>query len=323
MDTSTLALLATAIIGLVSIPFTTMTFESSFTPTGSLILGVNENEFNASQVPGSETTFYGPDKFRKEIKTAQGKFEFEATSDYILQKLVRPDLLVVVRTNSSQTTWILKTAEYDLNITKTPFFEVSHFSTPDGWIEIRKENGETTEEWYGLNYESLKENYEEARGILEEKVNEMENVKQGILGASVVINEFMPDPVGSDSATMPDGEWVELYNPTGTDIDLTGWYLTDSDSHHVLQITENNTNTGSVIIPARGFLVVYRNGDPDFSLNNNEDTVKLFDLDGRLIDQHAYSFGNETTENRTIGRCPDGGINWVVFEGGTPGSTNC
>ena len=53
---------------------------------------------------------------------------------------------------------------------------------------------------------------------------------------TVVLNEFLPHPdgeqygfdFGNDSANLPQGEWVELYNLTNSSIDLTGWYTQDS-----------------------------------------------------------------------------------------------
>ena len=38
----------------------------------------------------------------------------------------------------------------------------------------------------------------------------------------IVINEFEPNPPGTDN----DNEWVELYNPTSANTDVSGWTLT-------------------------------------------------------------------------------------------------
>ena len=39
----------------------------------------------------------------------------------------------------------------------------------------------------------------------------------------VVINEVDTNPFGDDSMTI--AEWVELYNPTNSDVDLSGWEI--------------------------------------------------------------------------------------------------
>ena len=45
---------------------------------------------------------------------------------------------------------------------------------------------------------------------------------------SVCINEVIPDPQGADTGLYPNGEWFELSNSGGMDVDLTGWKVTTS-----------------------------------------------------------------------------------------------
>ncbi len=69
----------------------------------------------------------------------------------------------------------------------------------------------------------------------------------------MVINEILQNPLAvSDSA----GEWFELHNPTGSDVDIEGWTLADagSDSHLI-------ANGGPLVIPAGGYLVLGNNDD--------------------------------------------------------------
>ena len=49
----------------------------------------------------------------------------------------------------------------------------------------------------------------------------------GSASAAIVINEIMYNSIGT-----PDIEWIELYNDADTAVDLTGWYLLDSDPTH-------------------------------------------------------------------------------------------
>ncbi len=140
----------------------------------------------------------------------------------------------------------------------------------------------------------------------------------------VVLNEFLPNPVGFDNAAMPDGEWVELYNNKGQDVDVAGWMLYDAYNSHELPITTANTNTGGTMIRSGGFLVVYRNGDADFALNNVDgDTVRLFNGEigsgGVLIDSYSYSIN--ALEGKSFARVPDGSNNWVDPTP-TPGEPN-
>lgn len=140
----------------------------------------------------------------------------------------------------------------------------------------------------------------------------------------VVINEFMPNPAGTDDAAMPGGEWVELFNPTSVSVNVDGWVLYDSSNSNELVISAANTNTGDTWVPSKGYLVVYRNGDGDFALNNSSgDSVRLFNdaigSGGALIDSHVYAIS--VPENKSFARVPDGSPNWIDPDP-TPGAPN-
>jgi len=143
-------------------------------------------------------------------------------------------------------------------------------------------------------------------------------------GPTVVLNEFLPDPSGPDNDPKPAGEWIELYNNALYDIDVNGWVLYDSDDSHELVITSANTNSGNTTITGGGFLVVYRNGDVDFDLDNDEgDSLRLYNghiLDGAiLIDSYTYT--QAVTTDKSFARSPDGTGSW--FDPlATPGGPN-
>jgi len=172
-----------------------------------------------------------------------------------------------------------------------------------------------------------------------------ERIHLRLTSRMIVLNEFLPNPdpsangfdFGNDSDPMPKGEWVELYNNSDYDFDVAGWYLTDADGHRI-DIESCRTNTENTIIPAKGFLVVYKNGGEEcgshnFSLNNNGDTVKLFNNEGVLIDFYSYDAHNycqleptpggensdttgngnceEVPPNKSYARIPDGIGVWV------------
>lgn len=129
--------------------------------------------------------------------------------------------------------------------------------------------------------------------------------------SGIVINEILPNPLGSDEALKPDGEWVELYNTAGVDINVANWYLYDAVNQGIL-ISPTNTNTGNTIVPANGFLAVYLNATyPLGWLNNTGDTVKLYNNHisiGVLIDSYAYL--GPVPEGKSIARIPDGAGPW-------------
>jgi hypothetical protein len=69
----------------------------------------------------------------------------------------------------------------------------------------------------------------------------------------VVINEIMQNPSAVADGS---GEWFEVFNPTGSAIDINGWTIRDNDfDSHVV------ANGGPLLAPAGGFLVLGLNSD--------------------------------------------------------------
>lgn len=170
----------------------------------------------------------------------------------------------------------------------------------------------------------------------------------------IVLNEFLPNPIGDDNAVMPAGEWIELYNKGNVDFNLNGWHIYNSNDNSGLQINTSNSDnnddlsdSGETTIPANGFLVVYRNKDEVFSLNNNGDEVRLFngsiESGSTLVDSHGYDnsiFNNllvtllgadmdhstndsakAISEGNSFIRFPDAENNWIDSIP-TPGEAN-
>lgn len=137
----------------------------------------------------------------------------------------------------------------------------------------------------------------------------------------IVLNEFVPNPFGVDSTGKPNGEWVELYNKSGVDVGVAGWYIYDSTNSNKVQITGVRTDTGDTIVPAHGWLVVYIN-DAFFN-NSGGDVVRLYSgtiaSGATLIDSHAYT--GAIPEGKSFARFPDGVGVWIDPDT-TPGKEN-
>ncbi|MBN1611341.1 MAG: lamin tail domain-containing protein [Polyangiaceae bacterium] len=96
-------------------------------------------------------------------------------------------------------------------------------------------------------------------------------------------------------------DWIELVNLTSRDLDLEGYYLSDSSKHPL----KSRLPRGSVI-PAHGYLVFYANEaaadrDLSFRLRGGESVV-LSSPSGGWLDQLAIPAG----ERGSWGRVPDG-----------------
>lgn len=74
----------------------------------------------------------------------------------------------------------------------------------------------------------------------------------------VIITEFMAHPVGTQSSNgFESGEWIELYNGTSAEVDITGWGLVTPSA-----TTQTACQIGQAVIPAGGYVVVGPVTDP-------------------------------------------------------------
>ncbi len=146
----------------------------------------------------------------------------------------------------------------------------------------------------------------------------------------VFINEWMAD----NASTLPDPadgdyeDWFELYNASATPTDLGGYFLTDSPTNKFLfEIPDN----GQYIIPPKGFLLVWADGETKQNTTNNSDlhvsfkldrtgeSIGLFGRTGESVD--FVTFGGQITD-ASQGRFPDGSATIAVLNRPTPRSSN-
>jgi hypothetical protein len=157
------------------------------------------------------------------------------------------------------------------------------------------------------------------------------------LGQTVVLNEVLPNPTGSNWQDGFLGEWVELFNNTDQAIDLINWSIKDAAGNvRTIGTPAAGTTTtpgGQTVIPAYGWLVVFMNAAV---LDNGGDIVSLYNSSNVLQDQYSYGTGDSGvdplgttpdesngsatttistsasgTEGKSDARVPDGIGNWV------------
>lgn len=106
----------------------------------------------------------------------------------------------------------------------------------------------------------------------------------------IIITEILADPLGTDTNL----EFLELFNTTDTEIDLTGWVINqDTDSGHTI---------GDLNVPARSFVVLCRNMSSlaacdyvytgGITLNNTSDAIVVTSPDNVVTHSVTYSNGS-------------------------------
>jgi len=163
------------------------------------------------------------------------------------------------------------------------------------------------------------------------------------VAGEIIITEIMRDP---DVITDANGEWFEIYNTTGDELDIQGLTVRDDDNDSF------TLPTGAPIIVSSGsFFVLGRNGDPatnggvsvdytygGFMYLGNDDDEVILELGGTTIDAVLYSntpfpdtagasmtlnpLHFNATDNDTGSNWCDGTSSYETNNTGTPGAAN-
>jgi uncharacterized repeat protein (TIGR01451 family) len=129
----------------------------------------------------------------------------------------------------------------------------------------------------------------------------------------VVINEFEQNPDGPDGKN----EWVELYNPSSHQVDVSGWRLMESYYGKTVVIPQG------AAVPAGGYAVIaWSNGT---LVNSYPMSLTLLDLAGYVIDTTLSASDNKDSDlcwaRVPDGRDLDGDGDWK-FQPSSKGSSN-
>lgn len=141
----------------------------------------------------------------------------------------------------------------------------------------------------------------------------------------VYINEFM---ASNQSVCMDQNglfsDWIELYNSTGEDVDVSGFGVSDSLSQPMKYALPEGS-----IVPAGGYLLLWCSGNETgadsgeihipFGLRAYEEDVVLSNKLGRVIDSASYS---RQEADMSMARIPDGSGEFSVTARPTPGYPN-
>lgn len=128
---------------------------------------------------------------------------------------------------------------------------------------------------------------------------------------NVVLNEIYPNPDTATTTVPLEREWLELYNGTGSSVDVLGWKVNE---HSVVATCTGGANEmqpyagASTNMNSGGLLVIeFCNNGGQNKLTNSGMLLELFDTGLVLRDSYSYP---STVQLKSHARIPDGGT-WV------------
>ena len=148
-------------------------------------------------------------------------------------------------------------------------------------VTLRNPDGKIADEysWTGDHPLGTWSRVPDGTGAFKDHPNS-KGVLNQVINQAVVINEI--------ESNASDRDWVEIYNNSEDDLDISGWYIKDdSPDHFSVRLPEGT------ILPAKGYFVFEGDleGDPrhfNFGLGS-ADKVELYDSTDTLIDEHAWT----------------------------------
>ncbi len=129
----------------------------------------------------------------------------------------------------------------------------------------------------------------------------------------ILINELY------STGTTEDPDWVEIFNGSTTEIDISGYKIYDSGGQAGTK--EKKVFPAGSTIPAGSFLVIVvdDNEASGFGLSGSGEQIWLENAGGTVIDDVTFP---ALTENQSFGRFPDGSNNLKIMNTVTRGTAN-
>ncbi len=143
-----------------------------------------------------------------------------------------------------------------------------------------------------------------------------------VVGTSFAQSSIMMNEIYS-RGTVENLDWIEIYNSSATDIDISGYKIYDSGGKSGSK--SKKLFPSGTIVPSKGFTVIitdtidFVGDDSDFGLSSGGETVWLEDASGTLIDSVVFTAMGVT---QSFGRYPDGSENLQLMNLITKGATN-
>ncbi|PSH00041.1 MAG: hypothetical protein BRC28_01380 [Nanohaloarchaea archaeon SW_4_43_9] len=283
-DIANAAILASLVVGMVSIPAASGSIEAEDTVSEPL-----DNISSTENVPVQESTELNSGSFSKVVETAFSKIRTEVNSGSVDGELETPQSRLKLKKKPDGVEWKIETPQGTLTATQKSDRVVKRTETPHGTLEKTRQNGAVKTSFRGSNREKVEKISKELRDLMEErkqkyrsKTDEM-RLDQYREGLSLDVAPETP-------------EKAIIENRMNQRLDLTGWEVANNNPDYF----ELNSN-----LEEEQKLHVYTSDRSEINITENDsdkyvygsgltwedgaDTAKLFDSEGNEIELYSYN----------------------------------
>jgi hypothetical protein len=142
-----------------------------------------------------------------------------------------------------------------------------------------------------------------------------------VFAQGLVINEFLASNTITNTSPLFNkyDDWIELKNNSDSEINISGFYLSDDSAEPLKWKIPGNT-----VIPAKGFFIFWADSKDtlnhtNFKLSKDGEFIGLYTTGGSVVD--SLTFGTQS-DDISYGRTPEDKSVWAYFSKPTPGAEN-
>ena len=197
-----------------------------------------------------------------------------------------------------------------MEVIRTPDSVTQTCTTPDGELEKIKQRGEVTENFQGMNQDTVIETCAQAEIDLQEEVEKMEEIVEESEIPSTETKTSMGVKITEINVS---AEWVRLDNLGETDVDMEGWQLLNGRESGTGTYTYEfgnftlgfGENTYVYTDDYGNETAGYCDGNTTFCWtttgrwDGNRDVAILRDADGKEIDRCVYT-GTDVSDDDLV-----------------------
>jgi len=193
---------------------------------------------------------------------------------------IDPDLIATFSLTNSETNYKIFDSQNNLiDEIKAPLAGINGDQKISMERNNEPDNGLLASDWHNAQ---TKINLDDSANDLAtpRSVNSEINNQPTIYPDQIFINEILPNPKDSD-----DTEFIELYNNNSFDIDLLDWQIGDN-TNSLYKIKASDFTSTKIL--AKSYFLLPKS-ITNITLNNDADSVKLYQPNQNLLDQISYS----------------------------------